>query len=96
MSWYVVFQGRRPGVYSTWEACHKQVVGYKNNCYKCYKCQEEALKAYWDFQCAKQVGEDQEIKEAKLDKQATVIDWKIVVIAIQFVLILVLVLNYGC
>ena len=27
----MVFEGRVPGVYSSWEACDKQVLGYNNN-----------------------------------------------------------------
>ena len=63
MSWYVVFKGRKAGVYATWELCHLQVTGYKNNCYKSYKSQQEALQAYCDFLMG-----DEKIKEEKVEK----------------------------
>ena len=93
MSWYVVFKGRRPGVYSTWELCHEQVIGYKNNCYKSYKCKKEALEAF--YRHFHEVGV-QKIKEDKVEKIQNTIGWKNVVISVQFVIILVLLLNLGC
>ena len=46
MSWYVVHAGRKTGVFSTWEACHEQVIGFKGACYRKYKTREEAFAAF--------------------------------------------------
>ena len=46
MAWYVVSVGRQTGVYSTWEACHDQVNGFKGACYKKYKTKDEAMEAF--------------------------------------------------
>lgn len=47
MSWYVVHAGRRTGVFSTWDACHAQVDGFRGACYKKYKTREEAVAAFY-------------------------------------------------
>jgi viroplasmin and RNaseH domain-containing protein len=46
MAWYVVHVGRKTGVFSTWDACHDQVIGFKGACYKKYKTREEAVAAF--------------------------------------------------
>ena len=46
MTWYVVFRGRKPGVYSDWQSCNEQVCGFSNNCYQGYATREEALASY--------------------------------------------------
>jgi viroplasmin and RNaseH domain-containing protein len=28
MAWYVVFHGRKPGVYDSWEVCSQYIVGF--------------------------------------------------------------------
>ena len=44
--WYVVFEGRVPGVYSSWEACNKQVSGYGDNNHRGFKTRQAAEDAY--------------------------------------------------
>ena len=44
--WYVVYQGRVPGVYDEWEDCLKQVNMFKGNNYKGYKSRDEAEARY--------------------------------------------------
>ena len=44
--WYVVYEGRVPGVYDEWEDCLKQVNKFKGNNYKGYKSKEEAEARY--------------------------------------------------
>lgn len=44
--YYVVWKGRRPGVYETWESCEGQVKGYKGAEYNSYKTLGEAAEAY--------------------------------------------------
>ena len=39
---YVVFRGRNPGIYLTWESCQEQVSGFRDNIYKGYNSVEEA------------------------------------------------------
>nr|CAN79317.1 hypothetical protein VITISV_008344 [Vitis vinifera] len=46
--YYVVFAGRKKGIYNSWPECQEQVVGYKGNVYKLYKTFEEARRA-WMF-----------------------------------------------
>lgn len=41
---YAVKQGRVPGIYLTWDACEKQVKGYKGAEYKSFKDVKEAEK----------------------------------------------------
>lgn len=43
--WYVVVNGRRPGLYRTWEECLKQVHHYSNALYRSYPTKEEAQDA---------------------------------------------------
>ena len=44
--WYVVYQGRVPGVYDEWEDYLKQVNKFQGNSYKGYKSREEAEARY--------------------------------------------------
>ncbi|KAK1661301.1 hypothetical protein QYE76_049460 [Lolium multiflorum] len=46
MTYYVVFEGRVPGVYEEWEECKKQVHKFSGNCYKGYPTRYEAV-AKW-------------------------------------------------
>jgi ribonuclease HI len=43
---YVVWKGKEPGIYSSWEDCLKQVNGFKNALYKSYHSEELAHDAY--------------------------------------------------
>ncbi|MFG6394675.1 MAG: ribonuclease H family protein [Lachnospiraceae bacterium] len=44
--YYVVNNGRKNGIYSTWEECKAQVDGYKGASYKSFKDKTEALEFY--------------------------------------------------
>ncbi len=44
--YYVVWRGRRPGVYDSWEACAEQVQGYPNALYRAYPSRALAEKAF--------------------------------------------------
>jgi len=46
MTWYVVYIGRVPGVYSEWNECHRQVNKFSGNNYKGYPTREEAVAAW--------------------------------------------------
>ncbi|GLB38702.1 hypothetical protein LshimejAT787_0505670 [Lyophyllum shimeji] len=43
---YIVFKGRTPGVYRTWDATNDQVSGFTNNSFRGYRT-EEAANAAW-------------------------------------------------
>ncbi|KAG6809554.1 hypothetical protein H0H92_015831 [Tricholoma furcatifolium] len=43
---YVVYKGRIPGVYTEWEACSAQVLGYFHNSYKGFRSLEDAQHAW--------------------------------------------------
>ena len=43
---YVVWQGRKPGIYLTWEECKAQVLGAEGARYKAFPTIEEAQQAY--------------------------------------------------
>jgi ribonuclease HI len=49
MRWYVVFEGRVPGVYDKWEDYFKQVNKFKSNNYKGFKPREEAEARYDNY-----------------------------------------------
>jgi ribonuclease HI len=49
MRWYVVFEGRVPGVYDKWEDCFKQVNKFRSNNYKGFKTREEAEARYKNY-----------------------------------------------
>src|SRR5690349_9689882 len=46
--YYVVWSGAKPGVYSSWNECQKQIHGYPNAKYKGFKTLPAAKKAYAD------------------------------------------------
>lgn len=43
---YVVWRGAQPGIYTTWEACKKQVMGFDGAQYKSFTSIEEAQQAF--------------------------------------------------
>ena len=43
---YVVWQGRRPGVYRTWDACQNQINGFSAAKYKSFTTLQLAEKAF--------------------------------------------------
>src|SRR5664279_4853102 len=52
--WYVVYEGRVPGVYDQWEDYLKQVNKFKGNNYKGYKSKEEAEARYMNHRLAEE------------------------------------------
>lgn len=44
--WYVVVNGRKPGIYNSWKECLEQVKGYSNAIYRSYETEEEAAAAF--------------------------------------------------
>ncbi|KAJ1421217.1 Ribosomal protein L9/RNase H1, N-terminal [Sesbania bispinosa] len=47
--WYVVFEGKRPGIYCSWLNCQVQITGYKDARYAVYKCRDLAVKAWFEY-----------------------------------------------
>lgn len=43
---YVVWKGHQPGVYSTWDACKRQIDGYPGARYKGFPSEQEAKQAF--------------------------------------------------
>ena len=43
---YVVWQGRKPGIYTSWKECEAQVSGFENAQYKAFDSMVEAEKAF--------------------------------------------------
>lgn len=58
--YYVVWQGVRPGVYDSWEACKAEVTGYDHALYKSFPSRAEAEQAFndnpWKHLAAKKEG----------------------------------------
>ncbi|MEI3598731.1 MULTISPECIES: ribonuclease H [unclassified Oceanobacillus] len=44
--YYVVWEGRKPGIYTSWAECQKQTKGYKQAKFKSYMIRKEAEKAF--------------------------------------------------
>ena len=44
--YYVIWQGKQPGIYTDWEDCKKQIDGYNGARYKSFKHQSVAEKAF--------------------------------------------------
>lgn len=63
---YVVWKGRKPGVYDSWEACSAQISGFPDAKYKSFKTREMADVAY-KGDSEKYIGQD--IFETELTKE---------------------------
>jgi len=46
--WYVVWHGKTPGIYTSWDECRLQVEGQEGAKYKSFKTEAEARQAYDD------------------------------------------------
>ncbi len=55
--YYVVWKGKKPGIYDTWEACQKQVEGISGAQYQAYNTIEEACDVYTQKVVAQAVAE---------------------------------------
>ncbi len=66
---YVVWKGKRPGVYETWDDCKAQITGQKGAQYKSFSSFEEAKKAFnsnYEFYKGKKKGVTELSQEALL------------------------------
>ena len=46
LKYYVVWSGREPGIYTSWETCKQMVHGQEGASYKSFKTKEEAVRAW--------------------------------------------------
>lgn len=44
--YYVVWEGREPGIYDSWAECHRQIDGFPQAKYKSFQTKEEAINAF--------------------------------------------------
>lgn len=49
MAWYVVFRGRKTGVFQTWPQCNAQVSGFSHCSFQSYGTKEQAEQAFEEF-----------------------------------------------
>ncbi|HQI43329.1 MAG TPA: ribonuclease H family protein [Dysgonamonadaceae bacterium] len=70
--YYVVWQGVKPGIYTSWEACKAQVFGFENARYKSFESEIEAQKAFTDNPW-KHIGLRQRTRPASLPSSAEII-----------------------
>ena len=64
MKYYVVWSGREPGIYTSWETCKKMVHGQEGASYKSFKTKEEAVRAWLE-------GERPVTKDKKTQQEKT-------------------------
>lgn len=48
-AYYVVFKGKKRGVYNTWAECSVQVLGYPGAVHKKFSTYDEAIEAFKEF-----------------------------------------------
>jgi viroplasmin and RNaseH domain-containing protein len=49
MAWYVVFHGRKSGVYESWKVCSEYVIGFSGAAFQSYSIRMQAEEAYEAF-----------------------------------------------
>jgi len=52
MHWYVVFKGRTPSVYSSWDDCNKEVYGFRCAKHASFTSVKKAIEAYASYLAA--------------------------------------------
>lgn len=60
--YYVVWEGKQPGIYTDWKECERQILNYDGARYKSFQSKELAEKAYHDDP-GKYIGKDMRIHE---------------------------------
>lgn len=50
MKYYAVKKGKKPGIYSSWEECQNEVLGFSGAVYKCFNNYDDALSFITDNQ----------------------------------------------
>ena len=68
--YYVVWRGFKPGIYTTWEACKKQVEGFEKAQYKSFPSREEAESAFnQSYETIRELKGKKNLLELKTDKK---------------------------
>lgn len=68
--YYVVWRGFKPGIYTTWDACKKQVVGFENAQYKSFGSREEAEDAFnQPYESIRELKGKKNLSELKTEKK---------------------------
>jgi ribonuclease HI len=49
MAWYIVFRGRKPGVYESWGVYSEYILGFSGAAYQSYSTTMQAEEAYVAF-----------------------------------------------
>ncbi len=73
MKYYVVWKGKNPGVYQSWDECKKQIEGFPEAVYKSFKDKDLAHKAFsegWEYY----IGFDERKLNFKPDDRARIGD----------------------
>lgn len=68
--YYSVREGRKPGIYSTWDECKKQVIGYTGAQYKKFATLEEAQM----FLIEKSASDEKEIESLEHNEASVYVD----------------------
>ena len=92
MNWYVVYRGKRPGVYNSWRSCHEQVTGFSNNNYQGFETLQEAKENYSNFLKGNEVIEHEMIAQVMANEMAAELGNQVVGSRIKDFIIIVLVL----
>jgi len=72
--YYVVWEGKTPGIYDSWEACKAQVDGFPHAKYKAYDSPDEAERAFrLGWERARSESDDAKMRAAPPDDAE--IDW---------------------
>lgn len=69
---YVVFEGRAPGLYDTWEECQEQIDGFPGARYRAFQDQDEATEAFRRYDS----GEDMAIYKAMRRRNSAVVNYE--------------------
>ena len=68
---YVVFEGRAPGIYDSWEECKEQIDGFPGANYRAFQDQDEATEALRRYDS----GEDMAIYKAMRRRNTAVVNY---------------------
>lgn len=63
---HVVFEGRNPKLYDTWEEANDQVYGFRNALYRSFKTREEAHEAFSKYK-RDQLGSSSRVRSNNLN-----------------------------
>lgn len=76
--YYVVWEGKEPGIYNSWTDCQLQIKGYPNARYKSFSTLEEAQEAFGDspYQHISAVSKKSKDKKATPELFKEEIEWK--------------------